>query len=435
MSVNGQDRAELEVLFDRLFPMMRSITGEGVRRTHDILSEFLPLERMEIPSGTAVHDWVVPNEWTVREAYVEAPNGARILDVAMHTLHLLNYSAPFRGEVSRAELDSHLYSLPDEPDAIPYVTSYYQERWGFCLPHKQRIALPEGTYKVVIDTTLAPGSMTLSQAILPGSSTQEVLLSTYTCHPSMANNELSGPLALAFLYQRLERLTDRRLTYRFVFVPETIGAITYLSLFGEHLRQNLQAGYVVTCCADHNPITFKQSRRGDSTADHAAQAAIAALGLDDARIRAFFPFGSDERQYCSPGYNLPVGVIARGWPGTAEYPEYHTSLDDKSAISFDNLLQSIDLLEKTCLTLERNRIWINQAPFGEPNLGRRGLMSTVGAKRDRSSLQAAIKWLLNLADGSNDLLAIAQRSGMSIDELDEAATLCAQAGLLSAKGG
>ena len=218
---------------------MRSITGEGVRLTHDILGEVVPLKRFEIPSGTEVFDWTVPQEWVVREAYVITPDGRRILDVRDNTLHLLNYAVPFRGELSRAELDAHLYSLPEQPDAIPYVTSYYAPRWGFCLSHNERVALPEGQYQVVVNTEYIDGSLTLSEAVLPGESEQEVLLSTYTCHPAMANNELSGPLVTAFLYRRLAAWKRRHYTYRFVFLPETIGSLAYLQLRGEHLKRQL----------------------------------------------------------------------------------------------------------------------------------------------------------------------------------------------------
>jgi len=279
------ETALLEAYFDRLWPLLRSITGAGVRASHDILSELIPLERLEISSGTRVFDWEVPREWVVREAYVEAPDGRRLFDVREHTLHLLNYSAPFQGTVSRDELDAHLHSLPEQPDAIPYVTSYYAERWGFCCRHRDREALPEGDYRVVIDTELKPGSMTLGEAVLGGESEREVLLSCCTCHPSMANNELSGPLVASLLYRRLAAWPDRRLTYRFVFLPETIGSIAYLAMRGEHLRDTLVGGYVVNCTGLPCDITFKRSRQGDSPADKAALAALTALAPDRLRTR------------------------------------------------------------------------------------------------------------------------------------------------------
>ena len=266
----AKERALLEDCFDRLWPIMRSITGDGVRETHDILGELIPLERMEIPSGTKTFDWTVPKEWVFRDAYVIDPNGGRILDARHNTLHLVNYSEPFRGTLSRGELDDHLYSLPERPDAIPYVTSYYRPRWGFCLSQAQRNALPDGDYQVVVDTDLIDGSLTLSECVLPGESTDEVLLSTYTCHPSMANNELSGPLVAAALAKRIAAWPKRRLTYRFVFAPETIGAIAYLSKRGEHLKQSLVAGYIITCVGIPAPFTYQRSRRGNSLADKVA---------------------------------------------------------------------------------------------------------------------------------------------------------------------
>jgi len=253
---------ELAAYFNRLWPILRSITGEGVRKTHDILSELVPLERIEVPSGSVTFDWTVPQEWVVREAYFVTPDHRRMCDVTKNNLHLLNYSIPFRGKVSLQEIDSHLHSLPDQPDAIPYVTSYYEPRWGFCLSHNQRQALPLGDYEVVIDTDLVDGKLTLSEAVLPGQEDREVLISTYTCHPSMANNELSGPLVAAFLYRRLAALSSRRLTYRFVFLPETIGSIVYLGLRGPVLKEKLIAGFVVTCVGDPGPFNYKRSRAG-----------------------------------------------------------------------------------------------------------------------------------------------------------------------------
>lgn len=422
--------AEVAELFDRLWPLLRSLTGEGVRRTHDILGELLPLERIEIPTGTVCFDWTVPKEWVVREAYVVAPDGSVILNLADNNLHLVNYAAPFRGRLTRQELDRHLHSIPELPDAVPYVTSYYEPRWGFCLSHNQRQALADGEYEVVVDTDLIDGSMTLSHAILEGDTADEVLISTYTCHPSLANNELSGPIVAAYLYRRLAALPQRRLTYRFVIAPETIGAIAYLARHGEHLREHLVAGYVLSCIGDDAPFTYKRSRRGDSLADRAA---VLALGLRDGPeplVLDFWPSGSDERQYCSPGFNLPVGVVARSI--YASYPEYHTSLDNRDFISFEALVESVDACEEICRVLERNLTYRNLYPYGEPQLGKRGLQSTLGARRERQERTAAIKWLLSFADGEHDLIAIAQRSGMDFWLLDEAARDCERAGLLKA---
>ena len=425
----GAEQAELAATFDRLWPILRSLTGAGVRESHDILGELLPLGRFEIASGTGVFDWTVPPEWVVREAYVVTPDGRRILDVRANTLHLVNYAVPFRGLLSRAELDAHLYSLPEQPDAIPYVTSYYTPRWGFCLTHQERERLPEGVYEVVVDTEHLDGSrggaMTLGEAVLPGETDEEVLLSTYTCHPSLANNELSGPLVTAFLYRRLARWERRRYTYRFAFVPETVGALAYLTLRGEALKRNLAAGYVVTCAGDDAPFTYKRSRRGDTLADRAA---LHVLGrLPDTRVRTFFPQGSDERQYGSPGFNLPVGSIMRSMYGT--YPEYHTSLDNRDFISFAALQGSVDVYEQVLRALEQNGRFRNLAPYGEPNLGKRGLYPERGTERPEERVAATL-WVLNYADGLHDLLQIAEMSGLELGVLADAARACVGAGLL-----
>jgi aminopeptidase-like protein len=417
---------DLEALFDRLWPLLRSLSGAGVRATHDILNELVPLERIEVPSGTRAFDWTVPKEWIVREAYVQAPDGSRVADVADNNLHLINYAAPFRGTISRAELDRHLHSRPDLPDAIPYVTSYYEPRWGFCLNERRRRALPEGNYEIVVDTNLVDGSMTLSEAVLSGEESAEVLISTYTCHPSLANNELSGPIAAAFLYRRLAAWPERRLTYRFVFAPETIGALAYLSMRGDLLRQRLAAGYVVTCVGLDTHFTYKRSREGDSLADRAAAYALKHLS-GAYELRDFSPVGSDERQYCSPGFNLPVGSLMRGVYG--EYPEYHTSLDNKSLISFEALQGSIDAYESICRVLDQNLTFKSLYPYGEPQLGRRGLYPTLSTADQRRHVEA-LMWVLNMADGDNDLLSIAERSGLALEQLWQAGCLAEDKGLL-----
>ena len=286
---------EIESCFDRLWPLLRSITGDGVRKTHDILSEIAPLQRIEIPSGTRCFEWTVPKEWVVREAWVETPTGRRILDVRECNLHLLNYSIPFTGRVSKSELDQHLYSVPDLPDAVPYVTSYYVPRWGFCIAHKNRLALADGEYYVHIDTEHVDGSLTISEVILPGASEKEIVFSTYTCHPSMANDQLSGPLVQAFLCRRIAELPSRRFTYRFVWLPETIGSICYLVDRGPLLKERLVAGYVLACCGDDGPFTYKCSRRGNTVADRIAKFALETLVREREKIILDFePFGSDE---------------------------------------------------------------------------------------------------------------------------------------------
>jgi aminopeptidase-like protein len=417
---------EIEWLLDRLWPILRSITGEGVRETLAILSEIVPLRRIEVPTATKVFDWTVPPEWVVREAYVLTPTGERILDVRENNLHLLNYSAPFLGTLTRAQLDEHLHSLPEQPCAIPYVTSYYEPRWGFCISQEQRDTLPDGDYTVVVDTEHVPGSLSIGEAVLPGSGEGEVLISTYTCHPSLANNELSGLLVSAFLHRRLSRWNTRRLTYRFVFAPETIGAITYLSLRGEHLRESLLAGYVVTCVGTDERFTLKRSRRGDSLADRAALHVLSGLPKQP-RVLDFFPSGSDERQYCSPGFNLPVASVMRSMYGS--YPEYHTSLDDRDLISGAALRESIDVYERILRVLDENRTYVSRVPMCEPQLSSRGLYGTLGT-RERPRFTDAIMWVLNYADGEHDLLAVADASGIALDELARAGAACLQAGLV-----
>lgn len=420
-------------MFDRLWPLDRSLTGEGVRKTHDVLAEYLPLERIEVPAGTQAFDWAVPPEWVQREAYVIDPGGRRILDVAENNLHLVGYSAPYRGELSRAALDEHLHSLPDVPDAIPYVTSYYHKTWGFCLSQRQRDALSDGNYQVVVDTAFDNnGSMTLSEAVLPGESSDEILISTYTCHPSMANNELSGPLAATFLYRRLAALPKRRLTYRFVFLAETIGALAYLAERGEHLKQHLVGGLIATCVGMDAPPLYKRSITGNTVIDRATEEVLRGRGSDH-KVVNFYPWGSDERQYCSPGFELPVGCLMRG--NFFECPEYHTSLDNKDFISFSALSETISIYEEVCLALECNVTYRNLVACGEPQLSKHGLYPKVGARRQLEQDRQDLMWLLCLANGKRDLIDIARRSGCSIAGLDIAAQKCREAGILEKLGG
>lgn len=439
----------IEDYFDRLWPILRSITGPGVRETHEILSEILPLERIEIPSGTQVFDWTVPKEWKVNEAYVITPSGEKILDVNKNNLHLLNYSISFKGEITKEELDQHLYSLPDIPEAIPYLVSYYKPRWGFCISDNQRRELANGIYKVVVDTELFDGSLTISEAVLPGQSEEEILFSTYTCHPSMANNELSGPLTTAFLYRLLAAIPNRRYTYRFVFLPETIGSIAYLSIQGESFKKKLRAGWVVTCIGDRGPFTFKQSRKGDTLTDRVTEYVLGIISnnnvvkldatfnefiqmeFDDSNpcIIPFFPDdGSDERQYCSPGFNLPVGSIMRTMYG--KYNEYHTSLDNKDYISFEAIMESIYLLFNFSMVLEKNITCINLIQNCEPQLGKRELYPTLGASKNIDNYTSALLWILNMSDGENDLLTIAKKSRYDIQYLFDIVGECVSKGIM-----
>ena len=415
---------KIEEYFDRLWPILRSITGKGVRQSHDILSEIIPLKHFEIPTGSKVYDWEIPKEWSVNEAYVVDPEGKKILDIKDNNLHLVNYSIPFTGTVGLAELNKHLYSLPDLPDAIPYITSYYKERWGFCISENERQRLSQGDYQVVIDSKLFDGSLTIGEAFLQGESDEEVLISSYSCHPSMANNELSGPLVLAFLYKRLAQIKNRRLSYRFVLLPETIGAIAYLNMRGEHLKEKLTAGYVVTCIGDAGNFTYKRSRQHNSLAD---KAALHVLATKNAKVINFSPLGSDERQYCSPAFNLPIGSLMRTMYG--EFPEYHTSLDNKEFISFTALQESIDVYFDMLRSLDKNQKYISLYPHGEPRLDKRGLYESIGHS-SVPELSTKVLWLLNYSDGEHDLLDIANLSGYSVNELHEIALICLKAKLI-----
>jgi aminopeptidase-like protein len=422
----NDDHATASKLLQELWPIMRSITGDGVRETHDILSKIAPLHRYEIPSGTEVFDWTVPQEWRFRDAFVIDPNGRKILDAKENTLHLVNYAAPFEGIVPLEELQTHLYSLPDRPQAIPYVTSYYKQRWGFCIADELRKTLPQGDYKVVVDTEHFQGSMTLSEIVLPGESEREVFFSTYTCHTAMANNELSGPVTAILLARRLAGRKRRRFTYRFAFLPETIGAIAYLHKTGTLLKARMAAGFVVTCTGLLEKFTYQKSRDGNTAADIAAQHALAARDVDY-QVREFQPAGSDERQYCSPGFNLPVGSLMRG--PYHIYPQYHTSDDSLDLLSVDALIGSVDAYEAICDILERNRTYETLNPHCEPFLSKHNLYPSIDAATQRLRIQAML-WLLNQSDSSNDLIAISQRSGIDIGLLSEQAILLEKGGLL-----
>ena len=408
---------------------MRSLTGEGARKTHRALSEIFPLEHIEVPSGTEVFDWTVPPEWSVKEAYLTDPDGQRVVDITENPLHLVNYSEPFSGKVNRAELEKHLYSDPERPETIPYITSYYSQRWGFCLPHSQRLALQDGDYEVNIDTNLFPGSMILSQALIPGETEKEVIISSYTCHPGMANDEICAPIAMAILARRIATWPNRRLTFRFLFAPETIGSLAFLSMYFEHWRKNLLAGYVVANIGYDDAIYYKKSKSGDSLADRIVSHIFGKRSDVDLLLREFFPSGSDERQYNSPGFNLPIGRLSRS---ELPFPNYHCSADSIDTISEEAVIQTIDYLEQICRTLNGNATYRNLKPYGEPQLGKYGLYPTIGEIGDRTVQIYAIKCVLSFSDGEHDLLSISQRSGIDFDELREAAERCSKAGLLEA---
>lgn len=409
-------RNEIEYYFDRLWPITRSLTGNGNRESLSILSEKIDLKVSEVPCGTKCFDWNVPPEWNIREAWIKNSKGNIVIDLAENNLHILGYSEPFRDKLNFEELKPHLYTLPDQPDLIPYLTSYYKRRWGFCLSHNQFLSLDStDTYEVFIDSTLDDkGSMTIGEALIKGRSEKEILFSTYICHPSLASNELSGPLVSAFLYQKLKERNNLKYTYRFLFVPETIGSIYSLSVKGEYWKKNLMAGFVITCIGDDGNFTYKKSRIGNALPDRAVMA-ILSQTEKDFNLVEFFPSGSDERQYCSPGFNLPVGSLMRTMYG--KYPEYHTSADNKNYVSFEAMENSVLKYLEIVDVLERNEKYINTMPYCEPQLGKRGLYPTLGSQKGKEDFVKAMMWILNLADGTNDLIAISEKSKMPIKEL------------------
>lgn len=426
----------LDRLFDELFPILRSITGPGLRQSLDIFARHMPLKIEVVPTGTRVFDWEVPPEWRLKAARLTGPDGRVVADAARCNLHVLNYSAPIDAVLPLAELEAHLHSLPALPDAIPYVTSYYKRNWGFCLKDSARRALPPGDYHVHIDSEFVAGGVPVADCVLPGESGAEILLTSYLCHPSLANNELSGPLVLLGLYQRLKQWPRRRYTYRFLLNPETIGSLCYLHLRGEHLKKHLVAGMVLTCLGGPERLSYKLSRRGDSLFDGTVRATAASRGI---RIRGFDPTGgSDERQYCSPGFNFPMGQMARTVYG--EYDGYHNSLDDKAFMSIDSLLRSVDEIESLLGTAEIAGHFRNLCPYGEPQLGRRGLYPTINSAAtwqnssddlvDARTLLDRILTVLNYSDGEHTILEIAARMGSHVEAFRIVVEKLEAAGLL-----
>lgn len=429
----------IEDLFDRLFPLNRSITGPGLRESLKILSEHVPLEVLSVPSGTEVFDWTVPPEWRIREAWLEGPDGTRIVDFADHNLHVVNYSAPVNARLTLDELKKHLHTAPRLPDAIPYVTSYYRRRWGFCLPLSTYEKLQPGEYHAYIDSEFVDGEINLAHAFLEGETKREVLISTYICHPSMANNELSGPIVASMLFNRLARWKRRRFTYRFVFAPETVGSLTYLMLYGSELVRSVHSGLVLTCLGGPNTLSYKRSRRGDAPIDRVVEGLFAA-GSPPGRLRPFTPTsGSDERQYCSPGFNLPVGQMARTVYG--EYPEYHTSLDNKDFMTLEALRKSADEIELVLKALELEGYYVNLRPYGEPHLSKRDLYPDMNSRENRAHSTNTladgrvqlkrILTVLNYADGEHLLTDIAKRANCTVLELADVITRLQRVGLLS----
>jgi aminopeptidase-like protein len=424
LSVDGSAE-EMRRLMTELYPICRSITGDGVRRTLEIIRQLVPLEVIEVPSGTPVFDWTVPNEWNIRDAYIKDPNGEKVVDFSDHNLHVVGYSVPVRQKLPLDELQEHLHSLPEQPELIPYRTSYYKEIWGFCLSHEQRGSLGAGEYEVVIDSSLESGQLTYGELVLPGESEEEILVSCHICHPSLANDNLSGLAVTAFLARALET-AERRFTYRFLFIPGTIGSITWLAL-NEKTAHRIRAGLVAANLGDPGCFHYKRSRQGDTEIDRAVQVVLRDTG-EDHRVEDFVPFGYDERQYCSPGFDLAVGSLTRTPWG--RYPEYHTSADNLELVTDDSLQSSLETYLEVVKILEQNRRFRNLNPKCEPQLGKRGLYGSLGGGTEGRDQQLARLWVLNLSDGEHTLLAIAERSRMSFARIAEAAAALLAAELL-----
>jgi len=387
-----------------LFPICRSITGPGVRETLQYIQNILPeLKIHSVPSGTQAFDWTVPNEWTINDAFIADESGQRIVDFQEHNLHVLGYSEPVDKWLTLDELEPHLYSLSDQPNAIPYITSYYERRWGFCLTHNQRKTLKPGSYHAVVDSDLKPGVLNYGELILPGENEQEIFLSTYICHPSMANNELSGPLVTMALVQWLSTLAKRRYTYRIVFIPETIGSIVYLSKHLDHLKKHVIAGFNISCIGDDRVYSYLPSRDGNTLSDMAALHVLKHIDPEFKRY-TWLDRGSDERQYCAPGVDLPIASIMRSKYG--EYPEYHTSLDDLNLVTPSGLEGGFKALKKTLDVIEKND-FPKSTVLGEPQLGKRGLYPTLSTKTVKEEF-LLLKQFMSFCDGQKCIIEIAE---------------------------
>lgn len=412
-------------LMAELYPICRSITGDGVRETLRMIQKRIPLEMREVPSGTNVFDWTVPLEWNVSDAYVMNPEGKRVINFKEHNLHVMSYSEPVRKKMSLPELRPHLFTLPDHPEWIPYRTAYYKENWGFCLRHSDLEQFSDGEYEVVIDSSFRSGSLTYGECYLRGETSDEVLVSCHVCHPSLCNDNLSG-IALAVFLAQWMSATTRRYSYRFLFIPGTIGSITWLAQ-NEEMASRIKHGLVLTGVGDAGAITYKKSRQGNAEIDRAMAHVLKHSG-DSYRIIDFFPYGYDERQYCSPGFDLPVGCFMRTPHG--QYPEYHSSADNLNFVKAESLAQSyhrcLDLFE----LLEGNRTYMNQNPKCEPQLGRRGLYRAVAGQQEKQWTELAIFWVLNGSDGHHTLLDIAERADLPFDKIQSAGEALLEVGLL-----
>ncbi len=417
---------ELHRFAAELYPICRSITGDGIRLTLAMIQERIPLQISEVPSGTPVFDWTIPKEWNIHDAYIKDSSGQRIVDFRQCSLHVMNYSTPIRATMPLSELKPHLFTLPDRPEWIPYRTSYYQANWGFCLAHNQMLTMQDGDYEVCIDSTLENASLTYGECYLPGHSTDEVLISCHACHPSLANDNLSGLTVATALAEFLSK-RDLRYSYRFLFIPGTIGAITWLARNQETVGR-IRHGLVLTGIGDGASFHYKKSRRGNAEIDQ-AMTHVLDHSNPSSQILEFSPYGYDERQYCSPGFNLAVGCLMRSVWGT--YPEYHTSADNLDFIKPQSLAESLHLCTEVLDVLEANRRYRNLNPYCEPQLGKRNLYRSTGGEAIGPEVNARL-WVLNLSDGEHTLLDIADRSGLPFSAISDAVAVLCESGLLAA---
>ena len=424
---DGTRAARMRSHMEQLYPICRSITGDGVRQTLDLVGEALPaplvLERRAVPSGTSAYDWTVNEEWNVRDAWIADATGRRVVDFQEHNLHLVSYSVPVRARMSMDELRPHLHTLPEHPDWIPYRTTYYSRTWGFCLTQRQLEAMGEGPFDVVVDTTLEPGELTYGELVIPGETDDEVLFTTHVCHPSIANDNLSGIVVAIELARALAALPRRRFSYRFVFAPGTIGSITWLSR-NRRLLDHIRHGLVLTGLGGSGSLVYKRTRRGDRTIDRAATHVVTRRGGE---VRDYSPYGYDERQFNAIGFDLPVGRLSRTPHG--EYPEYHTSADDLGFVRDEELLEAYAALLQVVEVLEHDAAYVNLSPHGEPQLGRRGLYPTTGGKSASDAVMAML-WTLGYSDGRATLLDIADRADLDFAQVCRAAADLTRAGLL-----
>ena len=420
---------KMHALVEELYPICRSITGDGLRRTLLRIGREMPLEIREVSSGTRVFDWTIPREWNISDAYVADASGRRVIDFRASNLHVVNYSVPVRTRMALAELRERLATIPERPDWIPYRTSYYREDWGFCLSQSALDSLDDGEYEVCIDSTLTEGSLSYGEAFLQGESDDEVLISTHVCHPSLCNDNLSGVAVAVFLARTLASL-PRRLSYRFVFVPGTIGAIAWLHA-NQAATSRIKHGLVLACVGDAGRVTYKRSRREDAEIDRAVAHVLRESG-DDYEFLDFSPFGYDERQYCSPGFDLPVGCFMRTPPG--RYPEYHTSADDLGLVRPEAMGDSLRKVLAALSVIDGNGAYVNVNPMCEPQLGRRGLLRPAGGRKESSATEEALLWVLNLSDSRHTLLDIAERSALEFGAVKAAADTLLEHDLLRPVG-